>query len=170
MRRLICCTPLLILPFLVGCGSGLQQAIGAAAESGSRTFLDILLSDTLANLPDLFSFNGNGSTDNTGDTGGSGGDTGGTGGDTGGGDTGGGGTGGTDLVGVAADGETLFMTDCASCHCGGTADCGGGGIDLSGESYANIDAKLRGSGFHGGGKFTDFTDQDIADLEAFLAQ
>jgi len=164
----------LILPFLVGCGSGIQQAIGAAAESGSRTFLDILLSDTLANLPDLFSFDGNGgnsadngSSDNTGgNTDGNGDDTGG-GTDTGGSDTGG----GTDLVGVAADGETLFTTDCAACHCGGTADCGGGGgIDLSGAGYDRIDEKLRGGGFHGGGAFPDFADQDIADLAAFLGQ
>lgn len=162
MKRVVCCTSLLILPFVFGCGSGIQQAIGGAAESGTRTFLDILLSDTLANLPDLFSFNGNGTTDNTG------GNTGGNGGNTGGSGTGG--TGGTDLTGVAADGEAIFTSVCHACHCGGTVDCSGGGIDLSGVGYDRIDEKLRGTSFHGGGKFPDYTDQDIADLEAFLAQ
>jgi len=47
---------LLLLPLLAGCGSGIQEAILLAADSGTRTLVDVLLSDLVAGAPNYFSF------------------------------------------------------------------------------------------------------------------
>jgi len=176
MKRLGWCTTLLLFPLLTGCGSGVQEAIGLAAQSGTRTFVDILLSDLLADLPDLFSFSGDAPDGGDGDPdagdgagGADGGDGDGSAGDGDAGDGDGDG-GGTDLAGVAADGETVFTDQCSACHCGGTVACEGSLLDVAGSDFDSLFDKLIGGGFHGGGAFPDLTDQDLADLEAFLAQ
>lgn len=73
-------------------------------------------------------------------------------------------------AGDAAGGETLFSgNNCSACHC---ADASGGcALDapsLQGVSGGVLDAMLRGDDPHPGGKF-DLSDQDIADLAAFLS-
>ena len=183
MKRTYSWIGLLLFPLLTGCGSGIQEALILAGESGARTFLDILLSDLVADLPDYFSFppglggddaddggdgdGGDGDGDGVGDGGdGDGGDGDGDGdGDGGDGD---GDNGGTDLVGDAVDGEALFTGNCAACHCASAAACGAGQIDIEGIGFSRLQEKLLGEGFHGGGKFPDFTEQDLADLAAFL--
>jgi len=47
---------LLLLPMFTGCGPGIQEALLLAADSGTRTLIDILLSDLVAGAPDYFSF------------------------------------------------------------------------------------------------------------------
>ncbi len=161
---LVICSAL--LPFSFGCGSGVQSAFLLAGESGARTFVDILLSDLLAELPNLYTFPTAG--DNTVDA-----------------DAGDGGAGedptagddppvdedpGSGLTGIAADGETVFAAaGCAVCHCASVDACDEGLINLEGLDAARIEEKVFGEGFHGGGKFPDLTEQDLADMEAFFA-
>ncbi len=187
MKRTYFWIGLLLFPLLTGCGSGFQEALFLAGESGTRTFIDILLSDLVADLPDYFSFpsgadadddtddgtdddtTGDGDGDGNGADGTDGGD--GDGGGTDGGDGDGGadtGTGGTDLVGDAANGQAVFTGECAACHCASAAACGAGQIDIEGIGFSRLQEKLLGEGFHGGGKFPDFTEQDLADLAVFL--
>ncbi len=174
MKRTYSWIGLLLFPLLTGCGSGIQEALILAGESGTRTFLDVLLSDLVADLPDYFSFPpglGGDDADDGGD--GDGGDGDGDGGDGDGGDgdggDGDGDNGGSDLIGDAANGEALFTADCVACHCASAAVCGAGQIDIEGIGFSRLQEKLLGEGFHGGGKFPDFTKQDLADLAAFLA-
>ncbi len=78
-------------------------------------------------------------------------------------------------TGDTARGATLFAVadgvgpGCQACHC---ADATGGCLmnapNIQGKPYETIDARTRGSVSHPGGKF-NLTDQDIADIEAFLA-
>lgn len=80
------------------------------------------------------------------------------------------------LVGDAMRGAALFAEGdgigpaCQSCHC---PDASGGcrlsAPNIQGRPYDLIDARTRDPDVaHPGGKFT-FTDQDIADIAAFLA-
>lgn len=82
---------------------------------------------------------------------------------------------GTPITGDATRGETLFAQadgvgpSCQSCHC---PDASGGcrlnAPDLRGVNYDTIDQRTRDpSVSHPGGKFS-FTDQDLADLAAYL--
>lgn len=80
------------------------------------------------------------------------------------------------LEGDAIRGAQLFAEGdgvgpaCQSCHC---PDASGGcrlnAPNIQGRSFILIDARIRNPEVsHPGGKFS-FTDQDIADIEAFLA-
>jgi len=79
-------------------------------------------------------------------------------------------------VGDAVSGAKLFASGdgnnpgCQSCHC---PDAGGGcrlsAPNIQGKSYDLIHARTRDLNVtHPGGKF-NFSDQDIADIEAYLA-
>ncbi|UCD30422.1 MAG: hypothetical protein JSV03_08135 [Planctomycetota bacterium] len=79
-------------------------------------------------------------------------------------------------VGNATNGATLFATGdgqgpgCQSCHC---PDASGGcrlsPPNIRGKANDVIDARTRDTSIqHPGGKYS-FTDQDVADLEAYLA-
>lgn len=59
---------------------------------------------------------------------------------------------------------------CQSCHCpDATGGCKLSAPNIRGKTYDQIDARTRNENvYHPGGKF-QFTNQDIADLEAFLA-
>ena len=78
--------------------------------------------------------------------------------------------------GDSARGATIYVEGdgtafgCANCHCSdATGDCRLSAPDIRGAGYTEIDARTRNSStYHPGAKF-DFTDQDIADLEAYLA-
>jgi len=78
--------------------------------------------------------------------------------------------------GDAANGRTLFedgdgtLPGCQFCHC---ADASGGCSSLNapniqGKPYETVDARVRGSVTHPGGKF-NFSDQEVADIVAYLA-
>jgi|GEM_PF-2356971 len=86
-----------------------------------------------------------------------------------GGDAGGSGDGGG-AAGDAVAGAALFGgNNCGACHC---ADASGGcalnAPSLVGLSGGVLDANLRGDDPHAGGKF-DLSDQEMADLETYLA-
>ncbi len=165
--RRICCVSILLC---AGCGSGVQDAVLLAGESGARTFIDILISDIFADLPDLVTFppgvdtsadavaetdvatDGGTGTDGAADT------------PT---DSGGVGAG---LTGVASNGEALFSANgCSGCHCPAADACTSGRINLHGVQAARIEEKTQSDLFHTGGKFPDLTEQDLVDLEAFFA-
>ena len=69
--------------------------------------------------------------------------------------------------GDAGLGDALYMSNgCAACH----ADDGSGDIgpDIRGESVQSLEDHLIGTEEHLGGKKPDLTDQDLADIAAFL--
>ncbi len=67
----------------------------------------------------------------------------------------------------AARGDALYMSSgCAACH---AADgSGGSGPDIQGVAVQTLDVFLIGAETHVGGKQPDLTDQDLADIAAFL--
>lgn len=157
-----------VLPFVVGCGTNVNEALLLAAESSARTLFDIWLSDLYSGLPELFSLpSGPGEPVNGGGTGT--GPTDGTGTGTGTGPPPGGGS--SDLVGDPLEGAATFSANsCTACHCDdASGGCFPGAPNLTGKDFATIKERLQGETPHPGGKFPDLVDQDIANLEAFLA-
>ncbi len=73
-------------------------------------------------------------------------------------------------VGDATTGESLFGTmSCAGCHCDdGSGGCLSTAPDIQGVDVATIREHLIGDTPHTGGKFPDLTDQQLADITAFL--
>ena len=142
-----------------GCGTNLEQVLLQTASAAGRTVLDIVLTE-LANAlaeelrPDGPADGGNGTDDGNGDTPPDGGN----------------GDGNIDdLVGDAAAGQAVYAgNNCAGCHC---ADAGGGcalsAPAIAGVSRQTLDESLRGTASHP--VRVDLTDQEIVDLEAYLA-
>lgn len=149
---------LLILACLIGptgCGTDVNELLYQTASASSQSFLDLLLVDLANALADSLDQEGTAPSGNQSD-------------------------GGEnppppppppgDLTGDAASGEEIFASNgCAACHC---ADAAGGcalsAPSLIGSSADTLDNWLRGDAAHPGGKFP-LSDQDIVDLEAFLA-
>jgi len=73
------------------------------------------------------------------------------------------------LTGVEAEGESLFAGQgCMGCHCTDvTGGCVGGAPGVVGIAAETLDAVLRGAATHP--VKPSMTDQDIVDLEAYLA-
>jgi cytochrome c553 len=73
------------------------------------------------------------------------------------------------LTGIAAQGESLFTEQsCMGCHCAdATGGCVAGAPRVVGVAAETLDARLRGAATHPIKPL--LTDQDIVDLEAFLA-
>jgi len=72
----------------------------------------------------------------------------------------------TSPTGDATNGASLFSTNCQGCH--GADAMGGFGPNIQGEDQAGIIARVRdGQGGHM--MYDSLTDQDILDLEAYLA-
>ena len=144
---------LALLAALPGCGTTAGDTLFNAASAAGTTAFDLFLTAAVNSLLDIVNAPPPSST--TQPSGGSGGG-------------GGGNFGG--LTGDSANGQSLFMANnCAACHC---ADASGGcalsAPALVGVSAAQLDDRLRGTISHPGGKFT-LTDQEIVDLEAYLA-
>ncbi len=75
----------------------------------------------------------------------------------------------TALAGTAATGEAFYAANgCANCH-GADASGGGGGPSLRETNCAAIFDHLSGKETHPGGTVDGVTEQDAADLEAWLA-
>ena len=77
----------------------------------------------------------------------------------------------------ATRGQTIFTSiqpgevqACADCHCvAATGWCGYEAPNIQGKTYADLDAQVREiSANHTGGQF-GLSDQDVADIAAFLA-
>ena len=155
-----------VLPILfAGCGTNLNEVLLQSGTATGRTLIDLWLTDFENRLADslnpIAGTVGDGST-TTGQGGGGtnqGGGAGGTG-------AGGGSTG---LTGDPAAGQTLFTANnCAACHC---ADASGGcalsAPSIAGVAADTLDGVLRGDTPHPAK--VELSDQDLADLHAYLA-
>ena len=71
----------------------------------------------------------------------------------------------TPVTGDAVAGAITYVSNCAACH--GVNGTGGSGPNIMGTSAADITAELGGT--HAGGPFPGLTEQDRADIAAFLA-
>lgn len=158
----------LALAFLSACGTNFEDVLFQAVSAVGRTIVDAALTDIANDLAGAL----DGASDSASDdatTDGAGGDnmTDGTGDSPADGSTGGS---LADLTGDPPAGQTSYNAlGCASCHCGDAS--GGCALDapsLTGSNAASLDDHLRGDATHVGGKF-DLSDQEIVDLEAYLA-
>ncbi len=156
---------------LGGCGTSVNELLSQTSAAAGRTFLDLLLTDVANTLEDQLDSLGEPADggdqdadddDSDGDTdGGANGDSSDNGGSTGGGLD--------DLTGDPAVGETLYASNgCAVCHCEDAA----GGCALSAPAIIDtttqgLDGFLRGDEIHP--SKIDLTDQEIVDLQAYLA-
>lgn len=159
--------------FVAGCGTDLGEALLFAGDSAGRTFIDVLISDFYSDAPELVTFPGRlgDATDDDAapeetaadmdaeesapleeediedivDL---------------------------ELAGDADRGVAVFTANfCTACHCD---DASGGCLptapDVRGTNVTTLQEKLQGDEPHVGGTFPDLTAQDLADLQAFLAQ
>lgn len=174
--RPVCAAAVALLLACGGCGTSVNDLLFQTGTAVGRTFLDLLLTDVANTLEDQLDSLGQpadgddqdtddaGAADDDGD-GGTNGDTNGDGSDNGG-STGGG---LDDLTGDPAAGETVYAANgCTACHCEEAA----GGCALSAPAIIDtaaqlLDDFLRGDEFHP--TKIDLTDQEIVDLQAYLA-
>lgn len=156
--RPLCCTGLLGLVLLgpmIGCGTQAGETFFTTGTATAQTLFDLWLTAFANGLADFLVPLDQAGQNPPADGGQNGGN--------GGGNLG-------DLTGDAANGQTLFTANsCANCHC---ADASGGcalnAPNITGVSVDQVNDRLRGSISHPGGKF-DLTDQEIVDIQAFLA-
>ena len=138
---------------LAGCGTNVEELLLQSGASVARSFIDIWLTDLANDLADRMEDQDEEPADDETDDGDA--------------DDDGGTTdepGFDELTGDPASGETLYAS-CAGCHCAdGAGDCMPGASALAGASAETLDATLQGSGIH-----PDLTNQEIVDLEAYLA-
>jgi hypothetical protein len=138
----------------VGCGTNIQEVLFQGGAAIGRTYVDLLLTDwanALADQEDQQDEQPDGGDDADDGDGGDGGDAGGN---------------FDDLVGDPAAGEPLYAS-CGGCHCpDGSGDCLPGAGPVIGASAETLDEYLRGSAGH---VPSALTDQEIVDLEAYLA-
>jgi cytochrome c553 len=145
----------LAVPF-AGCGTNLNEVLFQSGAATGRTLIDLWLTDFENRLADSLNPNGAAAGDSGSTT-----------------DQGGGGTSGGDgssgLTGDPAAGQTVFAANnCAACHCANAS----GGCALSappvvGVTAETLDEVLRGDQTHPAK--VELSDQDLADLQAFLA-
>jgi mono/diheme cytochrome c family protein len=148
----------LILPAVAGCGTNLNEALLLASESGARTLVDVLLSDLYADLPDLFTIPPVvGETTDDADDGNDGGDV-------------GPGDGAVTDGDAETGGQVFTANSCAACHCAdASGGCAASAPAVVGADVDTLRNRLQGDTPHTGGKFADLSAQDLADVEAFLA-
>ncbi len=153
-----------VLIGLVGCGSGVNEALFQGANAAGRTALDIFLTELANGLADVFDGTAPPADDDSNGT--SNGDANGD----GDGDGGSGANGSSDDLTPDADaGLQVFSSNgCASCHC----DNAGGGCALEapgllGAQLDTLGDSLRGDSTHP--VSSTLSDQDLVDLEAYLA-
>ncbi len=152
----------------VGCGSDLNQVLFETVAAAGRTFVDQVLTDVANTLADRED-----DADGTPSDGDQDGD------DVDGGDGDGDGDGNGDgeppdggfdeHIGDPVAGEALYTANtCAVCHCAdGAGGCLPGAPPLTGVSAEVLDELLRGDAPHA--SKVDLTNQEIVDLEAYLA-
>lgn len=161
-RNAVGCLTLSLLA-IAGCGSNLSESLYQAGAAAGRTALDLWLTDLANQLADAVEdmagsvahVDGNGMAPHD-DAHGSG--------ESDGGDPT---SGATD--GDASSGEAIFVANgCAGCHCAdGAGGCAISAPAVAGSDAAELDSVLRGD--HAHPIKVDLSDQDVADLEAYLA-
>lgn len=149
-----------VVPILLaGCGTNLNEVLLQATTATGQTLVDLWLTDFENRLADSLDPN-----DVTAGDGGSTTDQGG--GST---DQGDGGDGSTGLTGNPAAGQTLFTANnCATCHCANASGgCALNAPPIAGVAADTLDSRLRGDASHP--IKPELSDQDLADLQAYLA-
>lgn len=146
----------LTMPILAGCGTDFSQILLQTGSAVGQTALDILLTDLVNQIADVLDPTTNpppadGDTEDHDDH------------------TPVDGTNFDDLSGDSAAGEPVYTSNnCGSCHCvDASGGCALSAPSLIGESAISLDIHLRGAGDHP--VKVDLTDQEIVDLEAYLA-
>ncbi len=150
-RRVSASRPLfwlaVVLVLLASCATPLDEALLMAGDSGLRTFADILITDLYAALPtpaELFPPPEVPPEEEDG---------------------------GEIPEGDPQRGQELFVAnDCYLCHCeDARGGCLAAALNIQGATFQMVDDRTRGATSHPGGKFSEFTDQDVADIAEFLA-
>ncbi len=155
---------------LGGCGTNFNELLYQAASAVGRTAFDLWLTDQANRIADSHEDGDDEPTDGDdgdADDGDEPDDADGEDGDSGGDD--GGGNGGGDLTGDPSAGEIGYNSNgCAACHCAdATGGCALSAPGLIGVDAATLDDFLRGDASHP--SKADLTDQQIVDMEAYLA-
>lgn len=145
-----------LFSFLAGCGSDLESILQQSVTAMGQTLLDQLITDVANDLADRLDQDDADAADDGDDDGD----------DADGDDAATDGASFDELTGDAAAGEPLYVS-CGGCHCpDASGDCVPGSPALVGASAEALDEWLRGDAAH---IAADLTDQEIVDLEAFLA-
>jgi len=162
-RAVVCLSFLVALAGPVGCGTNAEELLYQTTGAAGRTYLDLLLTDLANAVADRFDrvetasppTDDEADEEEDADLVDDGDDV-----------TNGDGSPFDDLTGDPTAGEPL-CSSCAACHC---ADASGGCIPgataLVGVSAETLDEFLRGDAAH---PSEDLTDQEVVDLEAYLA-
>lgn len=157
---------LVALLALSGCGTNFSQLLLQSGTALGRSAFDLFLTDVANQVANALEQTEETDTPDVGDTGGA------AGGDAGG-DTDDGSEGsGDDTIGPDAGdtalGEAVYAdSGCAACHCAdASGDCALSAPGLVGADAATLDDFLRGDVSHP--VKPPLSDQDIADLEAYL--
>lgn len=146
-------TALLLLPLVSGCGTNFQDVLLQTGAAFGRSAIDLLLTDLANALADALEDDSdnandnanNNDNDNDNDN------------DNGNDNSGGAGPGDIDR------GSAIFADDCAVCH--GADGASGFAPNIQGADENAIRAAVSGEGGHAP---YDLSDQDIADVAAFL--
>jgi len=163
LRWLVGLGAAVLLLGLVGCGSGVNEALYQTASAAGRTALDIFLTELANALADTFDQTATPPADD-GDDGTEDGDGNGNG-DVDDGD-------GEDvspgeLIPDPANGEAVYAVGCASCHCAdGSGGCAMSAPGLVGASFDTLSDDLGGDSVHFGQG--PLSNQELVDLEAYL--
>lgn len=167
-RRVTWAVAVALMLGVVGCGSDPNQVLFETLSAAGRTYVDQLLTDVANTLADRQDDADDEPTD--GDQDGDDADGGDGDGDGDGNGDGGPPDGGFDeLTGDPVAGEALYTANtCAVCHCAdGAGGCLPGAPPVTGVSAEVLDELLRGDAPHA--SKVDLTNQEIVDLEAYLA-
>jgi len=129
----------LAVPF-AGCGTNLNEVLLQSGAATGRTLIDLWLTDFENRLAG--SFNSSGATVGS--------------------------SGSTGLTGDPAAGQTVYAANnCAACHCAAASGgCALSAPPIAGVASDTIAARLRGDVPHP--LKIQFSDQDLADLQAYL--
>ncbi len=146
---------------VAGCGTNFEDILFQVTSAAGRTAVDAFVTDVanaIAGVEDVDGSGDNGANNDSDNDNGSTDDN-----DAGSGDL-------DSLIGDLANGEDLYtVNNCGACHCAdGVGGCALDAPSIVGVSTNVADIVLRGSNPHAGGKF-NFSDQEIADLVAYLA-
>ena len=167
-NRFACMIAAALLITQLGCGVNLNEILFQSASAAGRTYIDLLLTDFQNDLADRFDQDAGADDDQDDGDADAGDDAAGDAGDDDAGDAGDTDDGGLDtLTGDPAAGEPLYAS-CAGCHC---VDAAGGCLldapPIAGVDLETLDDFLRGDATHPAKP--DLTDQELVDLQAFLA-
>lgn len=157
VRSFVKVIALLVLVGVVGCGSGVNEALYQTASAAGRTAVDIFLTELANALADAFDPAAAPPADDDA-----------TNGEEADGDEGDGDVPADELIPDPDNGATLYLAGCAACHCDdGSGGCAAGAPSVVGVSFDVLSDYLGNGATHFGQG--PLTDQELVDMEANLA-